>query len=374
MPQAFGPVLISTCFCKTCWERAQVLAELLAENEIRCVFGKDFADKDVTTGVFSRLSSAVFVIAILSRCAEHDISQWVAHEAVCCIHEGKHLILLVERGLSPEGLLKQPERIEFPTGDFDQKTILRLVRKVKAILNVHGLTLGLKQSDEAVAGRAGVFLHVSKGQIGNDCNDTAKSLIEEVKRLTAEGSIEEALEVALRTADADPRCWRALTSAAALHAKLGQRREAEKAVAQVLRAFRRNDKARAAALHQKAWLLETMSGRNPSPVSLRRQRRWYEKSLSLDGESVERLPTRASLAIVLVQSGERDAAVELLEESFAFEGFDDAFKYELETRGLVIEVLSQLPKWVTAFLYPVRPAGPCDQPRRDSEGSERMWA
>lgn len=362
MPRLFETIFISTCFCEDCGERARAFADFLSEFDIRYDFGENFGGhQEITEGVRSRIDACSLGVVILSRktkIGENSWapSQWVISEAVRVDALGKPLIVLAESGVVIDGLLKNKEHLVFePHDGFNLKFLLRVLRQVKKALDEYDLTIGLKLKSETLKETAAVHAYISNEPIEDECGDDAKQLIDEVKELSRQGLFEEALKRAMRAAEIAPDCWRAYTSIGALLAKLCRLAEADKVLSDVLRKFRHNNKARACAFHNKAGILEAKSRRNPSTESLFAQRSLLEESLQLDPD---RLYTRASLVIVLTQLGEMSQAEKIIEDSLTYRDFPEAFLFELESRGIVVEILSKLPRWVERLLSSIRRGNP----------------
>jgi hypothetical protein len=358
MPQVFRTVFISTCFCAVCRVRTQEIADFLNLYQIPYDFGEIFGGQhEITAGVRSRLEACSIVIVILTRKKQicegsWAPSQWVIDEAVCADSQDKHLIILAEEGVIVDGLLKNKERLIFePQDGFNSKFLLRVMRQMITALGSYGLTIGLKPVGEAVKETGEVITHISDEPVEDDCGNNAKDLIEKVKELTAQGQYGEALKFARQCTEIAPDCWRGFTSKAGLLAKEGFIEEAEEVLSDVLRKFHHNNKACACALHNKAGILEATSGRNPLRKLLLSLRHMLEESLRLDPE---RIYTRASLAIVLTQLDELSQAERLIEDSLTYRGFPEAFLFELESRGIVVEVLSKLPRWIERILSSFR--------------------
>lgn len=361
MPQGLRPGFIFTCFCTRCRERAEALANFLEEIEVRTILGEDFDGcLEISDGVRSRIESCSFGIAIFTRKKKRsggegtwEASRYVQDEAVAALNLKRPLVILKERGVEVGGMLKNREHLVFEPGKgFDVEFLRRVVRRVKAVYAGYGLTIGLKPEDDAPApDEPVVHVHVADDPIEGDCASVAGQ-IRKVKALTKKGQFGEALELAQHIAMSKPACWPPFVSMSGLLAKLGRLAEADEMCDDILRRFERHSHAKAAALHNKAAILEATAGRKPPRGSLVAQHALLEESLRLHRS---RVYTRASLVIVLTQLGEVGEAVERLEGSFEFgKSFEDAFKFELESRGLVVEILSKLPRWVERRLYSVR--------------------
>jgi tetratricopeptide (TPR) repeat protein len=348
-----GHIFIPTNFSPSARERAEQLAEFLKLFELRGVFGDTFGGGEVTEGVRQRIETAWFVIALLSRDVKigddaWSASEWVKQELLWALAHKKECHILIEEGVQfTDGLIGNVERLTFKADGFSD-VLVPLGRQLRALLNRHLLTTGIKKLP--------IHTHVSDELLRNECTDEAKLLILEVRHLSRQQRYEEALELAEKAARTDPKCWRAWTSLGAILVQLNKVDDGNKVFAQVLSDFAGNNKAVAAAYHNQAWVLEIKSGYNLSAKALREQARLYERALKLDPS---RVYTRASLLINRLIRGEADGAERLkaerlLEDSLLYEGFLEALRFELDTRGAKgHKVLQLLPTWLRYLLYPI---------------------
>lgn len=350
MRQPFGTVFIATCFCPDCRARVQVICDFLDECKIRYVFGENFGGYDkISEGVIARIDASSLVIVMLT----HETpSRWVCDEAVHAAGRNKPLILIRESCVVVDGLLEDREMLVFESNsEFDGDFIPNFMRKLNAVLEEYDLTVGLKPLGENVQGSAEIITRIANDPIGGECGNGSKALIERAKELTAQGEYEQALEQARRAAELYPGCWRAYTTMGGLLAKLGCESEANDVLNDVLLRFSYDKKACACALNNLGGILEAKTRHDPCKELLLEECRLFEESLQLDPD---RLDTRASLAIALTRLKEVRQAERLIEDSLVYRGFPEAFLFELESQGLVVEILSKLPRWVERLLSGVR--------------------
>jgi tetratricopeptide (TPR) repeat protein len=355
-------IFIATSFSKSGRQRAEELAEFLKLFELRAVFGETFGGGEVSEGVRQRIETAWFVIALLSRDVEISdgvwrASEWVMQELPWARARKKDCLVLVEEGVQfTGGILGNVEHLTFRPDGFSE-VLVPMGRQLRALLNRRLLTTGIKKLP--------IHTHVSDELLRNECTDEAKLLILEVRHLSRQQRYEEALELAEKATRTDPKCWRAWTSLGAILVQLNKVDDGSKVFAQVLSDFADNNKAVAAAYHNQAWVLEIKGSYNLSAKALREQARLYERALKLDPA---RVYSRASLLINRLIRGETDEAERLkaeslLEHSLLYEGFLDALRFELDTRGARgHKALQRLPTWLRYLLYPIH--------RNDSDKDE----
>lgn len=351
-------VFIPTSFDEKGKERAGLVTEFLELFELRCVLGETFGGDEVAKGVRERIDDSWFVVPILSRRVKVGEntwipSEWLWQELAWAKKAGKDCLILVEEGVRFDGgILGNVEYLKFDPNKFTD-VLIPLGRQVRALLNRRLMTIGLK--------RMPIHTYVSDEPLFKECSDDAKLLVLEIRHLAKQQRFDEALTLAKKATGIDPNCWRSWTSLGALHVQLGDVEEGDKLFAQVLRDFANNNKASAAAWHNRAWVQEIKNGCNPSLHALRESSRLYEKALKLDDTRVN---TRACLLIIRQMLGEADKAERLLEDSVLYEGFLDALRLEFDERGArTHQVLQTLPKWLRHLMYPIRrnPSGGCDK-------------
>lgn len=352
-----GFVVIPTSFDEVGLACARSVAEFLKLFELESVLGQNFGGGEVSKGVRERIEAAFFVVAILSRDVQVGdgtwrAPEWVIQEIAWAKAHEKDCLLLVEEGVSFNGgILGDVEYLSFKADSFSD-VLVPLGHQVRSLLSRHLLTTGIK--------KVPVYTHVSDEPLRNECTDEAKLLILKIRHLAKQQRYEEAQEVALTATRICPAYWRAWTSLGALLVRLGKIEEGDKVFAQVLKDFPDSSKGMAAALHNRAWVQEIKRGFNASANGLKEQARLYEKALKLDDPRVN---TRACLLICRLLLNEKHKAERLLKDSILYEGFLDALRYELDTRGArAHKVLPALPKWLRHLLYPIRPGTPdgCD--------------
>lgn len=357
MDEAKNYIFIPTSFSGKGKERAELVSAFLELFELRCVLGETFGGGEVAKGVRERIDGSWFLVPILSRQVRVGddtwaASEWVWQELAYAKRAAKDCIILVERGVRfGGGILGDVEYLEFDPEKFSD-VLIPLGRQVRALLNRHLLTTGLKPTP--------IHTYVSDEPLRNECTDEAKRLILEVRHLAKQRRFEEALDFAKKATRVDPNCWRAWTSLGALLVQLGKVDDGDKIFAQVLSDFASNNKAAAAAWHNRAWVREIKAGCFPSQSELKGQARLYERALKLDGTRVN---TRACLLIIRQKLGEADKAERLLEDSVLYEGFLDALRFEFDARGgSAHKALQAMPKWLRHLLYPIRQdaSGGCD--------------
>ncbi|HEY0322344.1 MAG TPA: hypothetical protein VGC66_15410 [Pyrinomonadaceae bacterium] len=195
-------------------------------------------------------------------------------------------------------------------------------------------------------------VYVSDEPLQHECEGEVKRLILEIRHLTKQRRYKEALELAVEATQLDPNYWRAWISRGTLLVLFGKDDEGEKIFRQVLNDFSGNPKARAAALHGRAWLMERRYELNPPAKILREVSRLYEKALKLDET---RANTRASLLICRKKLGEIDKFEKLQKESSFYEGFLDHLRFELTIRR-AIEVWQSLSARLRRVLHDINSA------------------
>lgn len=348
-----GPILIFTSFSEKGRACAKRLQEFLELMELPCVLGETFGGIKVSKGVQGSIEDAWFVIAILP--CETKVnddtwrtSEWMMQELAYAEARKKDFLILLENGVRfTNGILGDVECLPFETDKFDS-VLVPLGRQVRAFLNRRLLTIGVK--------KVSVYTHVSDEQIRNECADEAKLLILEIRDLAKQHRYEEASGLAMKATQVDPKCWRAWTSLGTLLVQRGEVDNGDAIFLQVLKDFSNDHKGTATALHNRAWVQEIRCGISPSASGIRKQSRLYEKALKLDDSRVN---TRACLLINRLLLEETDKAERLMDESLMYEGFLDALRYELDTRGSKVHKASQaLPTWLKKLLYPVHPSSP----------------
>jgi tetratricopeptide (TPR) repeat protein len=361
MHEGKGPIVISGSFSERGRRHIEELSKFLEVLGLTAVRGEFLGGAPVSKGVQELLSAAWFVVVILSREERIDDdtwrgSDWVMQEAAWAKALGKECVFLLERGVQfHTGLLGDVERIAF-SDDYFSEVFVPFGKQLRSLLNRSLLTLGVM--------RMPVHTHVSDEPLDEGCSDEANQLILDIRYLARQQRYEEAFELAMKATKADPNCWRAWTSLGALMVRLGKLDDGDKVFAQVLKRFPNDRKGAAAALHNRAWVLEIRGGPNPTASNLREQSRLYEKVLELDDSRVN---TRASLLICKLLLSEAEEAERILADSRWREGFLDALRFELDARGIgdvrlpqalpkwLRTLLQALPKWLRKLLYSNQP-------------------
>lgn len=340
-------IVTPTSFDKPGRERARILTEFLELFGFQCMLCEHFGGVEVSKGVREGLEKAFIVIAILSRDVQLQdgtwrASEWVIQEISWARARGKDCLILLEKGVQfTQGILGDVEHIPFD-GDSFSDALIPLGKQVRALLERHLLTTGIKQLS--------IHTHVSGEPLGDECSDEVKLLILEIRHLAKQQRYEEALELALRATRIDPHCWRAWTSLGALLVQLRKVDAGDKIFEQVLKDFPKNSKGLATALHNRAWVQEIKS--THSEADLIEESALYEQALSLDPSRVN---TRACLLICRLLLEETEKAESLLKESELHEGFLDALRYELDVRGTrAHKALQALPERIKQLMYPDR--------------------
>jgi hypothetical protein len=331
---------------------AEVLADILKTFDMDSIFGEGFGGGGIAEGVRAKLESSTFVIALMTRgtqVAENvwEPRTWLREELAWSDARGKDALILVEDGVSLSGgILGDVETLRFNADRFTE-VLPAFIRNLKSLLNRRYLTLGIMDLP--------IFTHIQDEHIVDECNDEAKFLILKMRQLAKQQRYSEALQYARRATEVDPRAWRAWTSYGALLVQLGEVDQGDAIFARVLNEFQKNRKAKAAAIHNRAWVKAIKAGYAPSTKSLVKQAKMYARALSLD---TSRVYSRASLLIVLLQLGNYARANRLLEESVMFEDFLEALRFELDIHGAELHgILQALPTWVRFMLYPKRRTG-----------------
>lgn len=350
MNEERGYVFICTSFGEKGRERAEQVAAFLELFGLRCVIGDTFGGGEVSRGVRERIQAAWFVIALFSRNEKISddtwrASEWVIQEtAVAKAYDKEAIILKEDQVVFNGGILGDVEYLTFNAGHFTD-VFIPLGRQLRALLNRQRLTTGIKKLP--------VRTYVSDEPLQNECEHEVRLLIIELRHLAKQQRFEEALELAVKATRADPKYWRAWTSLGALLVQLGQVDEGDEVFVRVLKDFADNQKGVAAASHNRAWVRELKSGTSPAESAVSEEAPLYEKALNLDGSRVN---TRACLYICWLILGESKKADRLLADSLHHEGFLDALRFELDTRGeKAHKALHELPSWLRNLLYPARP-------------------
>lgn len=338
-------VFIATSFAPSCRERAQVLADLLSAAGFQSVFGEGFGGAQLSEGVRERLASADVVVALLEPAnGKREPSQWVIQEVTFAAALKKPCLLLVEKGVRfSQGLLGDIEFINFEASNY-AAVFPRVFCQLNVILRNKRQVFGTK---EAPSPR----LYISKDPDEKDCNDMARAQLRSASKLTVRMKNDEALKHAKNATRLDPNCWQAWIKYGGLLLEAGRIAESIKIHSQVLKDFKGNKIACAAAKHNLAVTKELQFGLDSLRAN-KEAKPLYESALSLDPF---RVYTRAALICTYLRLNKRREAIRLLEQSLSYknEGFISVMRRELDESVDGIRLLAFLPTWAQNLLYPL---------------------
>lgn len=339
-------IFIATSFAPACRERAQILADLFSEAGFHCVFGEGFGGTQLSEGVRKRLSSADVVVALLEPAngSKREPSRWVLQEVTFATALKKPCLLLVEKGVRfSQGLLGDIEFINFEASNY-AAVFPQVFCQLNIIMRNKRLVIGSK---EAPSPR----LYISKDPGEKECNDMARAQIKSASKLTERMKYDEALKHAKNATRLDPNCWQAWIKYSGLLLEAGRLAEGTKIHVQVLRDFKGNKIACAAAKHNLAVTKELQFGLDSIRAN-KEAEPLYESALSLDPF---RVYTRAALICTYLRLDKRGEATRLLEQSLSYtnEGFISVMRRELDESVDGIRLLTFLPTWAQNLLYPL---------------------
>ena len=347
MAQKLWCIFIAAGFAPASRERAQLLAALLNEAGFDCVIGEGFGGTRISDGVRKRIASADIVIAVIEPTeGEREPSQWIVQEIAYAAALKKTCLLLVQKDVHfAEGILGDVEFINFEVSNY-AAALPQVLRQLNVMLRNRGLAIGIK---EVPASR----LYISEGPSENDCNEMARAYLKTASVLTEKGDYNGALKYAEKATTVDKACYQARIKYGGLLLKSGRLGEATRIHLQVLKDFKDNRKACAAAKHNLAVTKELQFG----PTSVRANTEampLYECSLSLDPS---REYTRAALICTYLRLAKPEKAYTLLEESLKCENFILAMRRELDENMDGLKLLVLLPTWAQNLLYPLQQGG-----------------
>ena len=350
MTQKLWCIFIATGFAQASRERAQLLAALLTEVGFQCVIGECFGGTRVSDGVQERIASADVVVALIEPGeGERGPSQWIVQEIAWAAALKKPCLLLVQKDVSfSQGLLGDIEFISFEVSNY-AATFPQVLRQLNVILHNRDLAIGIK---EVPASR----LYISAGPSEKDCNEMARAYLKSASDLTEKGQYEAALKQAQNATTVDKTCWQAWIKFGGLLLERGRLDEATRIHLQVLKDFKDDKKAFAAAKHNLAVTKELRFGLDSVRANTEAQP-LYECALTLDPS---REYTRAALICTYLRLDQREKAYALLEESLRYENFIPAMRRELDESVDGLKLLVLLPTWAQNLLYPLQLRGGCN--------------
>jgi tetratricopeptide (TPR) repeat protein len=333
-----GQVFIIHHFDEESRSRAKALADILNTHNISSVFGEDLCGLTIPDGIRKILEASTMAIALLTRDVKTDEGKWqpsqsVIEEVTSAIMLGKPVLLVAEDGVFFNGgLTSELEKIYFKEGGF-ASAIYRIIYQTQKMMTGAITLPELPREDLDVRVK---YLIIEIREAGK------KKLWDEVERLS-----KEALQL-------DRKAWRAWTSYGVSRGKKGYLSEAEKIFLEMLELFADNENAVAIAYYNLGWI-EEMRGGNQDIKSLRKQVKYYKKSIKFEAAEIH-TRTRAALVICYALMQEKEKANALFTESLDYSGFlPDALRYEVESRGwLGHKALKVLPEWVYLVLFPTR--------------------
>lgn len=337
-------VFIGTGFQPSRRERAQILADLLTQAGFNCVFGEGFGGTQISDGVRKLLAAADVVVVLLepSSGSKREPSQWLLQEAIYATALKKPSLLLVAKGVRfSQGLFGDVELINFAVSNY--ATVLpQVVRQLNVILLKKRLRIGIT-SDKP-------HFYLTKEPSENECNEMARAQIKSAGRLTQRKRYDEALKSAAKAVRLDRHCWQARIRYGGLLMVAGRLNEATRIHAQILKDFKDNKIACAAAKHNMAVAKELQFGIDSRRAN-REAESLFEDALNLDPT---RPYTRAALICTYLRLGKLEEANKLLERSLRYEDFIPVMRRELDQIVDGIKLLGLLPAWAQNLLYPLQ--------------------
>jgi tetratricopeptide (TPR) repeat protein len=345
MRQALGSLFIATGFAPKRLVRAQQLSALLTEAGFNCVMGQGFGGTSISKGVQMRIAASSCVIALIEGSSNGKTpSQWIVQEVACAVALKKICLVLVEKGVSlTKGLLGDVELISFEASAF-AAVFPQVLRQLNVMLQKQGLTIGIKEVSSP-------RLYISENPNEKDCNEMARTQMKVASSLTEGKQYDLALQSAKKATRLDNNCWQAWIKYGGLLLRGGRLDEGTKIHNQVLKDFKGNNTACAAAKHNLAVTKELRFGLG-SVRANRESRPLYECSLKLDSS---RVYTRAALICLYLRQDKFDKANALLEKSLRHEGFVSVMRSELDESSDGLRLLKLLPTWTQNLLYPLSP-------------------
>jgi tetratricopeptide (TPR) repeat protein len=334
MKPVAGHVFIMHHFDENGRSRARQLTDILKLLNISTVFGENFCGQEISAGVRSRIEDSRLVVGLLTRDVEisknkWQPSQWIVQEITWAVARGIPVLLAVENGVVFNGgLVGELEQIFFKNGDYTS-AVHRIAKQAKSMMS--GVIVPQELPEESLDARVWVFILKAR-----ECG--RKRQWKEVLSLS---------EQALRL---DPKVWRAKLNYGLALVMLGHLSRAENVFEEMSRDFADNHQALAATYHNFGWIEEVRSAGSREMKSLRKQSRYYERSLALEAS---RIYTRASLLLCKALMSEKNQANTLLMASLKYRGFLTALRSEIDNRGwLGHQALRELPEWLYPTLFP----------------------
>ena len=337
-------VIIATRFELAYRERAQILADLLAQSGFNCVFGEGFGGSKLSEGVRRSLAEADLVIALLEPEDEtnREPSQWVLQEVIYAIALGKRCLLLVAKGVRfSQGLLGDVELINFDISNY-AAVLPQVLRQLNVILRSQGLVIGVKEA-------ATPYYYLAEEPGKEDGNEMARSQIRTAGRLTKVEDYGQALIHAEKAMRLDPTCWQAWIRYGGLLLIVRRLAEASKIHKQMLKEFKNDKVACAAAKHNLAVANELRFGIDSLPANMK-AKPLFEAALTLDPL---RIYTRTALVCTYLRLDKSQEALQLFERSLRYKGFIPAMRRELDEAIDGLKLLALLPTWAQNLLYPI---------------------
>ncbi len=314
--------------------RARQLENIFKLVSIRTVVGENLRGQEISLAVRERIEASTLVVGLLTRDVQIDENKWqpslwIVQEITWAIAHGIPVLLAVEQGVVFNGgLIGNIEQIFF--GDDFTSAASRIVEQAQAMMT--SVIVPQELPELTLDDQVSILIDQAR-----ECG--RKRRWKDVKLLS-----EQVLQL-------DPKQWRAQMNYALACVKQGLLKTAKRIFLQMLKDFADNEEALAAIYHNCAWV-EEMRGAGRDMKSLKKQSRYYEKSLSFDAS---RTHTRASLVLCKALMREKDAAEALLYESLNYNDFLDVLRFEVDNRGwLGHEALRELPAWVYLALFPTR--------------------
>lgn len=334
MASLAGQVFIIHHFDEKCRIRAKALADILNTHNINTVFGEDLCGQRIPEALRKLLEASTLAIALLTRDVKTDDGKWhpsqsVIEEVALVVTLGKPVLLVVEEKVYFNGgLTGELEKITFNADNF-ASVIARIVYQTQIMMT--GVLVPPELPEASLDDRIRLLILEARA-----CGK--KKQWDEVERLS-----KEALEL-------DPKAWRAMLNFGIARGKKGHLSEAEKIFLEMLELFAGNEKALPAIYSNLGWIEVVKSGGSRDIKSLRKQAKYFEKSLKLQPSGLD---TRAILILCYALMGEKEKANDLFMDSLKYRFFFDALRFEVENKGwLGHEALKELPIWLYPILFP----------------------
>lgn len=313
--------------------RAKQLADILNMLNMKTVFGENLCGQRISDGVRDRLEAARLSIALLTKDTKigTDVwqpSQWIIQEITWAAANKIPTLLLVEDGVKfDNGITGDIEKISFKNGDF-AAALVRIAEQARTLMNPVIIPRELPEATP----------------------DGIDRLILEARENGQRRHWNEVLRLSDEALCLDPKAWRAMLNRGLALVNLGHVNKGKEIFLDMLEIFVLNKDALSAAYHNCGWVEEVRSAGGEDKKSLRRQIKYYEKSLKLDSSRVH---TRASLLLCRALAGEKSKCNLLLTESLAYGSFLNALGFEVTNRGWQgHKALGMLPGWLYPVLFP----------------------